>query len=635
MADPLTLKDYFLETRIIQSRLLWLLVVILFMTSVLVARYYELQINRHDTFVTLSDANRILTQSVAPTRGLIFDRQGKILAENQPSFSLNIVQERVADLDATLLLLQQLLSLSDKELEKFQQRLQKRRRPYEPVPIRFRLSDEEIAIIAVNEYRLPGVEVKGQLVRHYPYGDLFAHSIGYVGSINVKEQRRINEQGLEKSYEGIYSIGKTGIERIYESLLLGESGAQKVETNARGRVLRVLEQELPEPGDNLTLFLDAELQRIAAEQLKEHRGAIVAIEVDSGGVLAAFSAPAFDPNLFVTGISVKNYAALRDSWKLPLFNRVLQGQYPPGSTIKPMVGLSGLEHHVITPQFTINDPGYYQLPNDERLYRNWKREGHGSNVDLKQAIAESSDTYYYDLAYRLGIDRMSAFLAEFGFGEKTHVDQTSERSGLLPSREWKRKYRQLHWFPGDSLNVGIGQGDMLATPMQLAYATTVVANRGLRIQPRMLNSVNGQQRPAEVAEPLVLQQDENWDVIIDAMEEVVHGRNGTARGIGRGLEYRMAGKTGTAQVVGIKQGEEYDASLLDLQQRDHALFIAFAPIEAPKIAVAVVVENGEAGSTTAAPMARAVIDHYLLQQKTTQALQDSNVAEGQVWQKTF
>lgn len=625
MADPLTLKNHSQENRIFKARLQWLLLFVFCLTVVLLYRYYYLQISRHAEFITRADANRIHTQTLLPTRGLIFDRNGVILADNQPSFSLDLVPEKIADIKTTIATLQTLLNINEDHIKKFHTRLKQRgRRPYEPVPLRYRLNDKEIAIIAVNEYRLPGVEVQAKLVRYYPKHSLFAHSVGYVGSINRKELQRLEDSGRLQNYKGIYSIGKIGIERVYETALLGSSGVQNVETNARGRVLRVLPSEVlkfqpAKPGDNLTLFLDSQLQATAVRALGEHRGAVVAIEIETGGVLVSASTPAYDPNLFVTGISYDDYNALRDSWKVPLFNRVLQGQYPPGSTLKPFIGLSGLDQRVISPTYSVEDPGYYQLPNDERFYRDWKKGGHGEKINLKTAITESCDTYFYDLAYRLGIDRIAPMLGQFGFGSITDIDQSTERAGLLPTREWKKAYRRMPWFPGDTLNIGIGQGNMLTTPLQLANATATLARKGFAIRPTILKEVNNEGRSIERHQTVKLNNETHWQTIFASMEAVVHSWRGTAKGISQNLPYRIAGKTGTAQVVGIKQGEEYDAEQVTLRNRDHALFIAFAPADNPKIAVAVIVENGEHGSSTAAPIARQVMDAYLLPTMTQQS----------------
>lgn len=612
MADYFALKDAYRESRLFQARLVWLVGAIILMTLALVLRYFTLQVIRYDDFATRSDANRILSQVIPPPRGLIFDRHGVLLADSRPSFSLNIVRERSKNLEQTLKDLQELIAITPDQIERFHKSFFKRgRRPYESMPLRYQLTDKEIAIIAVNEWRLPGVEVAAQLVRHYPLGQLTAHNIGYMGSINDDDLAKLEKDDKLHDYEGIYSIGKLGLERIYEDELFGIPGAHHVEVNARGQVLREIGKQAPQPGKNFHLFLDMDLQQITTEKLGEQRGGVVAIEIKTGGVVAAVSTPAFNPNLFVTGIAGKDYKALQDDWRMPLFNRILQGQYPPGSTLKPVMALAGLEEKVVTPAYAIYDPGFFQLPGDKRQYRDWKKQGHGSQVNLNQAIAESCDTYFYRLGHQLGVDRITSHFREFGIGQKTGIDLTFERAGVLPTREWKKGRSGLPWFPGDTINISIGQGDMLVTPLQLAYTTSIIASRGKRIVPRMVERIGDQVTLPQEMPPLVLKDERNWDHIIKGMTDVVHGARGTASHLSRHITYRMAGKTGTAQVIGIKQNEKYDAKLVALRNRDHALFIAFAPVEDPQIAVAVIVENGEHGSSAAAPIAKALIDAYL------------------------
>jgi len=600
----------------------------------LVWRYMDLQVFQYQRFITASDRNRIHTQPLAPRRGLIFDRNGVVLAENQPSFSLAITKERVPDMNELLAELQQLFDIDAKTIEKFKQQ---RRRPYQAVPLKFRLNDDEIGRYAVNRHRLPGVEIKAQLVRHYPMKDYFAHVIGYVGRINVQEQESLlAEDDKRINYAATDYIGKLGLESRYENILHGTVGSQYAETNAHGRVLRVLDSDSPTPGADLHLTVDASLQKMVHDKLAGRRASVVAIDVQTGAVLAMVSTPAYDPNLFVAGISTNAYSKLRDSIDLPLFNRSLQGQYPPGSTIKPMIGLAGLHYRVVREDTEVYDPGWYQLPNDERYYRDWKRGGHDIRVDLHEAIEQSCDVYFYDLAYKLGVDRIHEFLAHFGLGEKTGIDSTGERSGLLPSRNWKKRSRQQPWFPGETLNIGIGQGYMLATPLQLATATAVLANRGKQIMPHLVsntatahvsreasggaqvNSLSSELSSAQAAnndEQNAIASSYHWDVIHRAMEAVVHGQKGTARAIGNNAGYRMAGKTGTAQVIGIAQDAEYDEEAIAERQRDHALFVGFAPYDNPKVAVAVVVENGGSGSTAAAPIARDVFDWVIRNEK--------------------
>jgi penicillin-binding protein 2 len=609
MASVVALKDPYRESRIYGARIVFIAIAVLVLLSILLARYFSLQITQYDIYRTESERNRVQLQSLPPKRGLIYDRNGVLLAENQPSYVLSVVLERVPSLEETLSVVDSLVPIPESELEKFTAR-SKHRRPYEAVPLHFRLSEEERALLAVNRYRLPGVVVDAQLVRHYPEGELFSHVLGYVGRISEDEQARLDEV----DYRGTNHIGKLGIENYYEDLLHGHVGYQNVETNALGRVLRVLERTDPIPGADLTLSLDSGVQRAAYDALRGRRGAVVAMDPRNGEVLALVSAPGFDANLFVNGISAADYSELRDSPQLPLFNRAVQGQYPPGSTIKPIIGLAGLELGLVTAETTIRDPGWYVLPGEERRFRDWtlrvRGGGHGNAVDLHQAIEESCDVYFYDLAHRMGIDSIYEFSAPFGLGAATGLDITHERGGILPSSEWKRRARGQVWYPGETLNVGIGQGHMLATPVQLALATSIIANRGLQVRPRLLRSVD-LEPVTPPASGLVEATDEHWQIIHEAMRDVFHGKHGSARAAARGASVIMAGKSGTAQVIGIAQDEEYDEEETAERHRDHGLFIAFAPFEDPAIAVAVVVENGGGGSSVAAPIARKVIEQFL------------------------
>ena len=590
------------------------------LTTALVYRLYDLQIVNNQHFQTLSDKNRMQLEPIAPNRGLIYDRNGVLLADNQPIFSVAIIPENTKSIEGTINSIQGIISLSPEQINRFNKRLKRSRRPYQPVVLKSKLSEQEIARIEVRRHELKGVNVQAELARHYPFSKDTAHSIGYVGRINENELGTVDEV----NYSGTHYIGKLGIERFYEAELHGQVGFQKVETNASNRVLRILDRVAPTPGVNLILHLDTRLQKKASELLGERRGSVVAIDPRSGGILAMVSTPSFDPNAFVTGIDYKSYAALRDSLDLPLFNRAIKGQYPPGSTIKPIIGYGGLDSGAANREFSIWDDGKYQLKNDERIYRDWKRRGHG-RIDLDSAITQSCDIYFYDLAFKLGVDQMSKYLGYFGFGENMALDISEARAGLLPTREWKRALKGRAWYPGDSLNLGIGQGFMLATPLQLATATAVMANRGRWVSPVLLKSVaDAQGRPILDAQVAIRRREvenkgletgspENMEFVIQAMSHVMHAKKGTARGSGRRAKYKMAGKTGTAQVVGIKQGEKYDAQALDERHRDHALFVGFAPLVEPKIAVAVIVENGGGGSTTAAPIARALFDAWLLE----------------------
>lgn len=605
-------KDVAAERRLFQRRTLVVLGFVLVMLGVLAGRMYQLQVVEHDAYRTLSDKNRVQVQSVAPPRGLVYDRNDVLLAENRPVFSVTLVPERVENLERTLGQLQAIIDIPEEDMERFRRRLNEPRRPFQELPLRYDLTETEIASLAVVRHQMPGVEVSAELVRYYPYSELTSHVLGFVGRINREELQRIDPV----NYAGTNYIGKSGIERFYEQVLHGQVGYQHVETNARGRVLRVLERENPVPGDDLQLHLDMRLQQLAFELLDGRRGAIIAIEPDTGGILALASVPGFDTNKFVTGIGVEDYRELSTSPDKPLFNRALRGQYPPGSTMKPMLAIAALDSGTTTRDRTIWDPGYYQLNNSGRRYRDWKRSGHGW-VDLNDAVAESCDIYFYDVAVKMGVDTMESYLSRFGFGEDATLDVSGALSGLLPSREWKRAVRNEPWYPGDSVNMGIGQGFMLATPLQLATATAVIANRGRWMEPRLLKDVKGDQSVIDVLpvgghSTLSLDDPDDWEYVVDSMEDVMHGAKGTARAVGRGASYRMAGKTGTAQVFSLEEDEEYDEEEVRERLRDHALFVGFAPSDEPQIAVAVIVENGGSGSGTAAPVARELFDAWLL-----------------------
>ncbi len=617
--DQRRLKDENNEKRVFALRSLLASVFILALTGALLFRLYQLQIVDYQHYQTLSDKNRMQLQSMPPNRGLIFDRNGQILADNQPVFSVSIIPEYVDSIDDVITQLSDLIDIRESQVERFKKRLQRGRRPYQPVPLKSKLSDQEIAMIEVRRHQLKGVEIQAELARYYPLGASTAHSLGYVGRISQKDLSRVDE----KNYSGTNYIGKLGLERFYEDELHGTVGFQTVETNASNRVLRVLNKTNPIPGHNLMLYLDANLQKKAEQLLGDRRGAVVAIEPKTGGLLAVASTPSFDPNAFVTGIDYKSYGELRDSLDLPLFNRALRGQYPPGSTVKPFIALAGLETNSTSKHYTIWDKGWYQLENDERIYRDWKRQGHG-RVNLNDAVVQSCDTYFYELGFKMGVDNISKYLSYFGFGVNPSLDISEARDGILPSREWKRAVKGRAWYPGDSLNLSIGQGYFLATPLQLVSATAMLANRGAWVAPRFVKSMqsasgeilpNPMKRDVNI-EPYTPRKSENIDFVINSMIEVMHGVKGTARSSGRNSTYQMAGKTGTAQVVGIKQGEKYDAEALRERHRDHALFVGFAPVSDPEIAVAVIVENGGGGGSTAAPIARELFDEWIISSRT-------------------
>ena len=608
MSQPIRLKDHEKDSRLVRGRVVVGAFVVVGLICVLLVRLYYLQVVQYEYHSTLSENNRVHVRPLPPPRGLIFDRNGVVIADNRPSFSLTMTRERSKGWQQELDVVVEILELTPEDRALFEKRMKQGRRPFEPVPILFELNEEQIARIAVNQFRLPGVEVVAQLVRHYPQGAHFAHSVGYMGRINEKELKTLDPV----NYSGTHHIGKTGIERFYEAELHGQVGYEEVETNARGRVLRVLKRTDPIPGKDIVLSLDIKLQEAAEEALAGRRGAVVALNPMTGEVLAMVSQPSFDPNLFVTGISFKAYAELRDSIDRPLFNRILRGLYPPGSTIKPAVAIAGLDSGVITGSSRVYDPGYYQLPNYDHKYRNWNRTGDGY-VDLDTAIMRSNDTYFYDLAHKLGIDRLSSYMNQFGIGRKVSLDMFEESAGLMPSREWKRATRRQAWFPGETLILGIGQGYMQSTPLQLAQATALIASKGKWIRPHLAKTIEGV--PPVDPDPvpdIVLRDPSNWAKVNHGMQQVVHGARGTARVAGVGAQYLIAGKSGTAQVVAIKQGEKYDRSKVQERHRDHALFVGFAPANNPQITVSVMIENGEAGSRVASPVVRKVMDAWLL-----------------------
>lgn len=602
------MQDWARETRITHGRVTVLAALMVLVMMGLLYRYFSLQVIQNEEFRAQSDRNRIAVRTVAPTRGVIVDRSGNLLAVNQPSFTLAITPERAENLDNVLTTLSDLLGLTETDIELFTQ-ARKRRRPLSPVPLKYRLTDEELAVIAVNKHVLSGVSVLSELTRHYPEGDLLGHALGYVGRIGIDDV----DESEKEAYRGISHIGKVGLEAYYEDVLKGGLGVSRLETNARGVELDVIDRIEPVPGAELTLHLDIELQRVAAAAMEDMRGAVVALDPRTGGVLSAVSSPRYDPNKFVNGISFSDYAELRDSRDAPLLNRVIQGQYPPASTIKPMLGLAGLNRDLITIDTMIPDPGYYQLPGDPRRYRDWilriRGTGHADEMNLRDSIAQSCDVYFYELANRLGIDALAESLDDFGIGSLTGVDLPSEKRGILPSSEWKRRVIGSSWYGGETLIVGIGQGYMLATPMQLAVATTALATRGTALKPTFVAAVDG--TPVE-PEPLLNVSAETayWDEVFAGMVDTVSSVRGTAFGMRSGLTYSVAGKTGTAQVVGIAQDATYDEEALSEYQRNHGWFIAFAPVDNPEIVVAVLTENSGGGSS-AYPVARAMLDYWM------------------------
>ena len=602
------MQDWAHETRITRGRVTVLAALMVLVMIGLLYRYFSLQVIHNEEFRAQSDRNRIAVRTVAPTRGVIVDRSGNLLAVNQPSFTLAITPERAEDLDNVLTTLSDLLGLIETDIELFKE-ARKRRRPLSPVPLKYRLTDKELAVIAVNKHVLSGVSVLSELTRHYPEGDLVGHALGYVGRIGIDDV----DESEKEAYRGISHIGKVGLEAYYEDVLKGGLGVSRIETNARGVELDVIDRIEPGPGAELTLHLDIELQRVAAAAMRDMRGAVVALDPRTGGVLSAVSNPRYDPNKFVNGISFSDYAELRDSRDAPLLNRVIQGQYPPASTIKPMLGLAGLNRDLITTDTAIPDPGYYQLPGDPRRYRDWilrvRGTGHAEEMNLRDSIAQSCDVYFYELANRLGIDALAESLGDFGIGSVTGVDLPSEKRGILPNSEWKRRVIGSSWYGGETLIVGIGQGYMLATPMQLAVATTALATRGTALKPTFIAAVDGRSVEPELLLN-VSAETAYWDEVFAGMVDTVSSVRGTAFGMQSGLTYSVAGKTGTAQVVGIAQDATYDEEALSEYQRNHGWFIAFAPVENPEIVLAVLTENSGGGSS-AYPVARAMLDYWM------------------------
>jgi penicillin-binding protein 2 len=608
------LKNYQNELHNFKLRLGVLGVLVLVAFSILAFRFYFLQINRYDYYQTLAESNRISVVPIAPNRGLITDRKGVVLAHNFFVYTLEITPSKIDNLDATIKEIKQLVEVSPVDLKRFK-RQKSESRTFESIPLRTHLNEIEAAKFAVNRYRFPGVELKSRLFRHYPLGKQGAHMVGYIGRINDKDLIKLAETDALSNYKGTDHIGKSGIEQFYESELHGTTGFQQVEIDADGRAVRVLSSVAPTPGNNLVLSADSKLQEIAETAFGERRGALVAIKPSTGEVLAFVSMPTFDSNLFVDGIDVENWRLLNESLDKPLINRPLRGVYPPGSTFKPFVALAGLEAGKRKPPYSISDAGYFTLPNSRHRYRDWKPSGHGM-VDMRKAITISCDTFFYGLAVELGIERLTDFVRHFGFGKKSGIDIAGEVGGLLPTPEWKQRRFKQPWYMGETVIVGIGQGYTLATPMQLAQATAILANKGVAMRPRLVSAsvdaktLASKPTPAIVSDRITLDK-ANLEIVNLGMVDVTLP-GGTAASVGANAGYSIAAKTGTAQVIGIKQNEKYNEKLVNERHRDHALFIAYAPAEDPQIALAVIVENGGHGGSAAGPIARKVMDYYLL-----------------------
>ncbi len=614
------IKDHHSERRLFLGRVIFASVLAIVLLGVVIARLVQLQVVNYEFFAERSIGNRVRMEAVAPIRGLVFDRRGRVLAENVPAYQLELIPEQVDDIEDTLSRLADMGLVESDDIPRIQNLIASGPR-FKPVTLRLRMTDEEVANFAIQRPRFPGVDFRPRLIRSYPHGPVVAHAVGYVGALSESDLENLDTA----RYAATGQTGKTGIEYSFESSLHGDPGLRHVVTNARGRVVpadtRDLEETLPSdahpaPGDNLYLSIDLDLQLVAWNAMEGRRGAVVAMDPWSGEVLALISSPSFDPNQFAAGMSRSEFAALQTDLDRPLFNRAVVGTYPPGSTIKPMLALAALETGATNLTRRSICIGHWMLPNSTRRYRDWRPEGHGE-VDLHDAIEQSCDVYFYEISADLGIDNMHLYLDQFGLGRATGLDVVGEAAGINPSRDWKRINRGDAWRDGDSVNISIGQGFMLATPLQLASAVSTLATRGRRYQPHLVaaweNPLTGDRTLVQRAEVgrVNVDNDFYWDYVIDAMNGVMQGERGTARAIGSGAPYQMAGKSGTAQVFSVAEEDEYDEEEIEERLRDHALFVAFAPVDNPQIAVAVIVENGSSGSGVAAPIAKAVMDEYL------------------------
>tara|TARA_Y100001956_G_C4126478_1_gene190389 strand:- start:2314 stop:4203 length:1890 start_codon:yes stop_codon:yes gene_type:complete len=618
------IRDYQEEARLFKSRAIVAFMGIVTMMGLLVTNLYNIQVNQFQDYKTRSNDNRIKVVPIAPNRGLIYDRNGQLLAENRPVFSLEITPEKIKDMDETIANLQEILTITPEQVERFKKERRQTRR-FKSVPILTQLTPEQVAKFSVNQHKFPGVSVNAALKRHYPYGEVLTHVIGYVSRINDRDMQRLIREEKDANYQATRDIGKLGIERYYEDLLHGTAGYQEVEVNSRGRIIRTLKYVPPVPGKDIVLNLDIDLQLYIHELLADRRGSAVVLDPKDNGVLAMVSSPSYDPNAFVHGISGKAYRALLNDKDRPLVNRATLGIYPPASTIKPFMAVAALQEGVITPYTTRNDPGYWKIPNSKtRPFRDWLPWGHGK-VDIVKSIEESVDTFFYQIAYDMGIDRISNWMMMFGFGDYTGIDIREESKANMPTREWKMARHRVPWYQGDTIPVGIGQGYWTATPMQIAKATSVLVNRGTRIAPHLLRAtiVNGERFDKQELSgletytypPIEGVKEKYWDMAIEGMRLVNHGKKGTARRSFVNTEYVSAGKSGTAQVFGLGEDEKYNADEIAEHLRDHALFTGFAPIEDPKIVVTIVLENAGGGSSNGGPVVRRVFDHVLVEKK--------------------
>ncbi|RUO80450.1 penicillin-binding protein 2 [Idiomarina tyrosinivorans] len=607
-----TIRDHGAEAQLFFRRTVFCAFVILVLLGVLVANLYYLQVIEYQSLQTRSNDNRIKLLPLAPNRGLIYDRNGQLLAENVPIFSLDVVPEEVSDIETTLKDLQRLLDIPEKNIQAFDD-ARKRERRFQQITLMDDLNEQQLAKFAAQQYRFPGVSIEARLSRYYPQGEILTHGLGYVAKINRRDVQRLEKENRIANYAATRTIGKLGIEKYYEQRLHGEVGYQRVEVNNRGRVVRTLDVEAPKPGEDLHLTLDMRLQEKAYHLLDDQRGSIVLLDTRTGGVLAMVSRPSYDPNWFVNGISYERYQGLLNSKHSPLLNRATQGGYPPASTIKPMLGVIALDRDIITPTSRIWDPGWFEIKGAKRRYRDWLSWGHGW-VNISTAITESCDTFYYDLSLKMGIDLISSSMEEFGFGNFTGIDISEEIDAVMPSRGWKRARFNAPWYAGETISVGIGQSYWTATPLQLAVATSIIANRGKHLEPHFLaySVIDGETQKYQPVErpPVSINEPKSWEIVRNAMRAVTHSIHGTAYSSFGDAPYDSAGKTGTAQVRSLGANEEYNADEIAERFRDNAMYIGFAPVKEPEIAIAVAVENAGGGGSVAAPMARELMDLY-------------------------
>ncbi|EOX4819113.1 penicillin-binding protein 2 [Vibrio alginolyticus] len=613
------IRDYQAEARLFASRAIVAFIGIVVLMGALVANMYNIQVNQFQDYQTRSNDNRIKVVPIAPNRGLIYDRNGVLLAENRPVFNLELTPEKIKDIDATIQELQTILEITPDQIERFHHE-RKRTRRFKSVPLLTQLNEKQVAVFSVNQYRFPGVKISATLKRYYPFSEVLTHVIGYVSRINDRDMQRLIREEKDANYQATRDIGKLGIEKYYEDLLHGTAGYQEVEVNSRGRVIRTLKYVPPVPGKDIVLNLDINLQLYVHQLLDGRRGSAVVIDPRDNGVLAMVSSPSYDPNSFVHGISGKDYRALLNDKNRPLVNRTTLGIYPPASTIKPFMAVAALQEGVVTPNTTRNDPGYWRIPNSNtRPFRDWLRWGHG-RVDIIKSIEESVDTFYYQIAYDMGIDRISNWMMMFGFGDYTGIDIYEESKANMPTRDWKMSRHKTPWYKGDTIPVGIGQGYWTATPMQIAKATSVLVNEGEVIAPHLLkatiengNDFEEQQTTEYVTYPPIKNVPKKyWDMAKEGMRRVNHGTRGTARRSFYKMNYETAGKSGTAQVFGLGENEEYNADEIAEHLRDHALFTGFAPFDDPKVVVTVVLENAGGGSSNGAPVVRKIFDRVVL-----------------------